>query len=211
MKPFIKPSDNCLIRKWRRKRYLFYLQSRKNNASHESIIFWMICCVSIYGRLWKWKQLCVNVNTDRKYMSIFWWWNLQAASLTGPSKDVSLPVTTKMHIRLLHWHSESWQALPIERPIVCKRSLVRLTFEPNIVIYISIEAHMTCHLETWSWSMSDRNQLPCKGQKREHISGVCGSWQPCRNSSKLSFPALFQRQGLFYRLALIATGHIRFA
>lgn len=33
------------------------------------------------------------------------------------------------------------------KAIVCKRSLVRLALEPNI-IYISIEAHMTCHLET---------------------------------------------------------------
>ena len=66
-----------------------------------------------------------------------------------PAQDVSLLVTTtKMHIRLPHWRSESWQALPVKRPIVCKRSLVRLTSKPNIVIYISIEAHVTCHLET---------------------------------------------------------------
>lgn len=82
---------------------------------------------------------------------------------------------------------------------------------PMLFIYISIEAHMTCHLETLSGAMNDNEwRNPCYAEDRMWcILCICtGNY---RSSSKLSFPALLSKARVFFSLAFTATDHIRFA
>lgn len=119
------------------------------------------------------------------------------------SQDL-LVLTTQMHIRLPHWPLEFWQTLPIERPIVCKRSLVRLAFQPNIV-YLH-KYWSTYDLSPWNLELGDEWQKSAavqKDKKGAHLLVYARRWQSCRNGSKLSFSILFPRRGYFTVLHLL--------
>lgn len=109
----------------------------KNNASRESITSLNDLFVSIWQVL-KMKTIMCKCKYCKYKLSIIDHFLVVDSVSCFSHRTILLgckPVvsTTQMHIRLPHWHSESWQTLPIERPIVCKRSLVRLAMEPNFV------------------------------------------------------------------------------
>jgi hypothetical protein len=86
----------------------------------------------------------------------------------------------------------------IERPIVCRRSLIRLAFEHNIVYLLNYWD--TYDLSPWNLELSNKEQ---KWTTKDIKGALLESWQPFRNTSKLILTAIFQRQGCITVLCLL--------
>lgn len=163
--------------------------------------------MSVPGKFLKWKRGCINVNTDYLSLTIFWWWNIQAAFLTGSS--------SRMTSNNSNWNERLIISLvlrivarlfPTESPIVYRRLLLIRRFLSPIFLLTEVLKYIWLVTLKPKW-WRNRVKLYEKTVRKVVLDALGSSSLVFLNCPRNPF----SEARIYYQLALTATELISFA